>query len=135
MLVAYFTTDDVNLSLAVELAARQGMNLQPLEPRDGAAADNFDALLYDWDYWPSGRRSKALAELLAAPAGRPVALHGYSLGEEETEALCRRGVAVHRRLRLQVFQHLRQAVIAARVAEANGQDPKRLPGQGAQGAA
>jgi hypothetical protein len=125
MLVAYFTTDDVNLALALDFAARQGITIHPLEPRDGAAPGHCDALLYDWDFWPAGRREQALAELLAAPACRPVALHGYSLQEEQAEALSRRGVAVHRRLRLQVFQHLRQAIVAGRVAEANGQDRGR----------
>jgi hypothetical protein len=135
MLVAYFTTDDVNLSLAVEMAARQGITLLPLEPRDDPAPGHCDALLYDWDYWPAGRRDEALEELLAAPAGRPVALHGHNVEEEQAEALCLRGVAVHPRLRLQVFQQLRQAIIAARVAQANGQDSGRTPGQEAEGAA
>jgi hypothetical protein len=64
-----------------------------------------------------------------------VARHGFNVEEEQAEPLGRRGVAVYPRLRLQVFQELRQAIIAARVAQDNGQDPKRLFGQEAQGAA
>jgi hypothetical protein len=37
------------VSLALELARRQGFDLRPREPRDGPPGREFDALLYDWD--------------------------------------------------------------------------------------
>jgi hypothetical protein len=121
MLVAYFTTDEVNRSLALEMARQQGLTLLPVEPRDGPP-DEVDALLFDWDYWPVPRREAALAELLAGAGRRPVALHSYHVEAAQAEGLRRRGVAVHRRLQPDVFRSLRQAVLAARVRKACGED-------------
>jgi hypothetical protein len=126
MLVAYLSTDEVNSTLAAELARQQGIALRHLEPRDGLPGTEFDAVLCDWDYWHVPGRAGLLADLSGGAAGRPVALHGYHVEPDQVEALRRGGVVLHPRLRAKVFQQLRQAVLAARVAAAVG-GPKTSP--------
>jgi hypothetical protein len=121
MLLAYLSTDEVNLALAAELAHLYGFTLCPVEPRDPLPGEEFDALLYDWDFWPDDRRRGAQADLLAGPACRPVALHGYNLCDGQAESLRRNGVVICTSLAPALFHHLRQAVLAARVAAARGE--------------
>src|SRR5262249_45660612 len=97
MRIAYLTTDEVNENQALELARRHGINLCPLTPKDGPPDGSFAAVLCDWDSWPA--REATLDALLAGPATRPVALHGYNVGPDQAKALRRRGVAVHRHLK------------------------------------
>ena len=144
MRIAYLTTDEVNSLLAAELAARHGLSLCVVEPRDGTPGPEFDAVLCDWDFWCARSRPERLAELLAevvsrwngpSPSlahevrladllaevvSRPLVLHGYGVEDEEAEVLRRCGVAVFPALKAEVFQHLRRAVIAARIATAVG---------------
>ena len=119
MLIAYLTTDEVNQDLARSLAEAHGITVYPVSPRE-ALPGLCEAVLYDWDYWPAGRREEALGELLAGPAPCPVALHGYNVDPEWAEVLRRRGVAVHRTLRVEVFESLRRAVLAVRDAAGRG---------------
>ena len=125
MRVAYLTTDEVNLTLAEQMAAACGVTLCPLAPKDTPPDGGFDAVLYDWDYWPADLRQRAAASPRTGP---PVALHGYNVRRDEAADLRRRGVAVHRRLRPKVFRLLRQDVLAARVAAATPPCPPRLGG-------
>jgi hypothetical protein len=120
MRIAYRTTDEVNQDLALEFAQRQGITLCVLEPRDPAPDGSFDAVLYDWDYWPAERKAEVLADLLGEPSAQPVAVHSYQFDLEQAEALRRRGIVLHRLLEPGVFAALRQAVLAARVATAHG---------------
>jgi hypothetical protein len=126
MLVAYLSTDEVNLTLAAELAGKQGIALRHLEPRDGLPGAEFDAVLCDWDYWHVTGRAGLLAALSGGAAGRPVALHSFHVEPDQVEALRRGGVVLHPRLRAKVFQQLRQAVLAARSDAAVGA-PKPTP--------
>jgi hypothetical protein len=80
MRIAYLSTDEVNKDLALRLAAQWEVTVCPLEPRDPAPDGDFDAVLYDWDHWPTDRRPKVLTHTAAGPIRQPVALHGYSLG-------------------------------------------------------
>src|SRR5262249_18156562 len=50
VLIAYLTTDEVNLDLADRLATECGATLYPLSFQDGPPSGAFDAVLYDWDY-------------------------------------------------------------------------------------
>jgi hypothetical protein len=97
MRIAYLTTDEVNLHLAEGMAAACGLTLYPLWPRESPPDGGFDAVLYDWDCLPQPERQKLLAELLAGPRPRAVALHGYNLEDGQAEALRRHSVAVYRR--------------------------------------
>jgi hypothetical protein len=114
VLIAYLTTDEVNLDLAERLATECGAILYPLSFQDGPPNGAFEAVLYDWDYLPSQWRQQLLADLLSRPAPCPVALHGYTLEEEHGEALRRHGADVFRRLEPGVFLNLRRAAGQAR---------------------
>jgi hypothetical protein len=116
MLVAYLTTDEVNQDLATRLAVERGITVWPMCVRDGAADGEFNAVLYDWDYWPAEQRKELLAQWKAGPVSSPVAVHSYHL-EEESEALVRNGVMVFRRLEPEVFQVLGRAVPGGRGRE------------------
>ena len=121
MLIAYLTTDEVNLDLADRLATGCGAILHPLSFQDGPPNGAFEAVLYDWDYLSPPWRQQLLAELLSRPAPCPVALHGYTLEEEHGEALRRHGVAVFRRLEPGVFLNLRRAGGQTRITSSASQ--------------
>jgi hypothetical protein len=127
MRITYLSTDEVNQNLALELAHRHGIALCPQEPREATPCDSFDAVLYDWDFWPAERKDDLLAELLAGPMAQPVALHRYQVDPAQAEALRRRGVLVWRVLETGLFAALRQAVRAARVAGAHRLEPHAYP--------
>jgi hypothetical protein len=106
MLLAYLTTDEVNLDLARRLAEDWGTCLYPLSFEEIPQHGQFDALLFDWDFLPPSRRQEMLRELLAEPSAYPVGLHSYQLEDHEVEALRHKGVAVFRRLDPEVFKGL-----------------------------
>ena len=109
MRIAYFTTDEVNQDLAVRMAECCGATVYLLSPQDTPPDGCFDAVLYDWDYWPVASRREVLQQLLAAPAPGLVAIHGYHLDEEHAAALQRNGVVMFRRLEPRIFLFLRRA--------------------------
>jgi hypothetical protein len=115
MRLAYLSTDEVNLALAPEMAFACGVTTHPVWPKDAPPDGEYDALLCDWDSWPAEGRQQLLAGLGGSPPHRPVAVHGYGLTEEQTEALRDRGVAVHSTLHLEVFRLLRQAACPSRL--------------------
>jgi hypothetical protein len=121
VLIAYLTTDDVNLDLADRLALECGAILYPQTFRERPPDGAFEGVLYDWDHLCSQWRQQLLAELLARPAACPVALHGYAVEEEHGEALRRHGVGVFRRLERGVFLYLRRAAGRARGNPSDGQ--------------
>ena len=106
MRIAYLTTDEVNRSLAVAYSKWYGVTVVPLEPRDGAPDDSFDAVLYDWDYLPPDLIRYGPS---AGPLPRQVAVHGYNLAATFKAALRQHGVAVFRRLNAAVFKVLLRA--------------------------
>ena len=106
MRIAYLTTDEVNEQLAVDLANECGASLHVLSLRDSPPDGEFDAVLYDLDYFPTPQRQKLLSDLLAGPSPHRVALHSYNLEEYQIDALRGNGIAVHRRLGSEIFQLL-----------------------------
>jgi hypothetical protein len=124
MRIAYLTTDEVNRHLVEEMAAACGLTLCPLAPRDPPPGAEFDAVLYDWDYWPVQERGEVMAELLEDRRPHAVALHGYNLEDALAEPLRRHTVAVYRRLHPRVFRFLRRAVRAVRAGRALGHNPQ-----------
>jgi hypothetical protein len=106
MRIAYLTTDDVNRDLAIRMAEDCGATLYLLWPHDPPPDGRFDAVLYDWDYWPRDRRQEILQELLTAPTHGLVALHGYHLEEEHIDGLRRNGVFTFHRLEPEIFEFL-----------------------------
>src|SRR4029077_15485863 len=97
MRIAYLTTDEVNENLALEMSERQGVTFCPHIPKNPPPDDTFDAVLFDWDHWPSEHRAKFLAGLRDSLPARPVAVHGYGLEDGLRAALRARGVIVGRR--------------------------------------
>ena len=115
MLIAYFTTDEVNEWMAERLAAECGPTLCPTFLKEQPVEDGFDALLFDWDSLPVAWREEALKMLLTRPLDCPVALHSYHLAEKHVQALRARGVQVRRRLEATLFHELFQAVVEAQL--------------------
>ena len=109
MRVAYITTDEVNQELAIQMAEDCGAKLDSLSPRDPPPDGQYQAVLYDLDFLPHDSGRAILAELLAGPASRPVAIHSYQLARRQVAALRQRGYAVYARLEPRVFLQLRSA--------------------------
>jgi hypothetical protein len=103
VLIAYLSTDEVNQDLALQMAAACDIRVELLSPRDPPPDGEFDALVYDLDYWPLPQRQEVLAELLTGQAPHPVAVHTYNLDADQIDALRAKGMAVHRRLEPEVF--------------------------------
>jgi hypothetical protein len=106
MLIAYLTIDEVNQHSALLMAEECGETVCLLTPNDLPADEDFDAIVYDWDYLPAQQREAILAGLLASRPSRPVAVHSYNLAVDCADALRRQGVAVHRVLQPELFQLL-----------------------------
>jgi hypothetical protein len=125
MRIAYLTLDDVNQELALELAARWGIRMDVLSPRDSFPEGALDLVLYDLDHWPEPERQQALSRLLDGPAPHPTAVHSYNLDERQVKALRGRGVAVYRRLGAAVFKQARRTPGRGATAAA---DSRQSPG-------
>jgi hypothetical protein len=108
MRIAYYTTDEVNIDLALQMADVCGATLYLLPSSDVPPPGRFNAALYDWDALSLYRRQEILLESLASLSSCPVAVHGYNLEEEEVETLHQDGVAVFDCLDPEVFQTLRR---------------------------
>jgi hypothetical protein len=106
--IAYLTTDEVNQDLVIRMAEDCGATVYLLSPHDPPPDGRFDAVLCDWDYWPSHRRQEVLQELLTACAHGVVALHGYHLDEEYVEALQGHGIFAFHRLEPEILEFLVQ---------------------------
>src|SRR5262249_60041731 len=63
MLIAYFTTDEVNEWAAERLAAECGLTLCPMFLKGEPAGEGFDAMIFDWDFLPAPWREEALTML------------------------------------------------------------------------
>jgi hypothetical protein len=114
MRFAYLTTDEVNHSLALEMAKACKVTLNPLAPKDGPPDAGYDAVLCDWDSWPVEGRNDFVAMLSCGPQPRRFAVHGYNLNDHQLTELLSKGVVVHRVLQTEMFQLLSNAVISAK---------------------
>jgi hypothetical protein len=102
-LLGYLTTDPVNAATAETLAARLGIALQIIEPRDlpWLECEPID-LVVDWDFIPEDYR----ARLLNGMAVNIVAIHGYGLSDSLASFLPRCGIFCGRRLDQQLMEAL-----------------------------
>lgn len=114
MRVAYFSIDEVNLSIARHLADLLDAIVDPIASKDKDPLRHADAVLYDLDSLTPCERRRTLASLAASRHCLPAAVHSYNLEEAQVLHLLARGIAVYRRLESQVFSHLREAVRRAR---------------------
>jgi hypothetical protein len=106
---AYLSTDEVNQASALEIAADLHVDLSILTPKDKPPDKEFDALLCDWDSWPTGGRAAFLAIAAHDPLALCAAAHGYNFTDEEAESLLYNGVIVCRILEPEVFRVLIEA--------------------------
>jgi hypothetical protein len=107
VLVAYLTVDEVNQDVAVELATRSHVTVEPVSFRDLPLGRPFDAVVYDLNSFPEAEREEVVTKLLSSLALYPVAVHSYHLAAGQVQRLRRNGVAVHRRLTEAVFLGLK----------------------------
>jgi hypothetical protein len=114
MLFAYMTTDEVNQNRALELAAECDIDLRVLWPKDPPPDGQFDALVYDLDFWPEWQRQQLLASLVSGEQSHLTGVHGYVLDDKHAELLPQKGVLVYRRLEADLFIRLRALVASAR---------------------
>jgi hypothetical protein len=98
MRIAYLTTDEVNLILAMKLARRLDASVSMVGTGSRVSTDRFDAVLHDLDAVPRDQRSAFLERVGLGPPARPTAVHGYGITEEQAEALRRHGIAVAHRI-------------------------------------
>jgi hypothetical protein len=103
MRIVYLTIDQVNYSVASELATAWGAELFD-EPRNcGDALEQYDAAIVDLDCFLAAQRAEILAHLLAGRALHPIAVHSYNLDD--------RTVASLRASDVGVFPHMDAAVL------------------------
>jgi len=101
--LGYMTTDPVNANTAQALAARHGLDLQVVEPRDlpRLKGERMD-LVIDWDFIPEDCR----AILRKNTAVNIVAIHGYDLDDSLALFLPLRGILFSPRLDQQLMKAL-----------------------------
>jgi hypothetical protein len=109
-LLGYLTTDSMNAATAEVLAARYGLKLEVVEPRDlpQLECQSVDFVL-DWDFIPEDSQ----AELLNSTAVNIVAVHGYNLSDGLAGFLPRRGIICSPRLDCRLVQALASPARAA----------------------
>jgi hypothetical protein len=96
--IAYHTTDDVNRAVLVRLAGLFRIPVEHTEPRDRPAT--AEVLVYDADFWWDNRteRDAGLRDLIAKADGRVIAVHGWTLDDEQLDRLRASGVIAQTRL-------------------------------------
>jgi len=114
MRIGYLSLDEVNQSLARQLASKIGVELHSLSFREDEPVGSCDAYLYELDCLTQLDRRELLARIVAGPAQRPAAVHSWNVSPNERRALHGKGVDVFRRLEEVVFRRLRRAVRARR---------------------
>src|SRR5438105_15693766 len=120
MLIAYVTTDEVNEQLALQMAEDSGETLCPLSPCDAPPDEDFDAVVYDWDYLPAQLQQAILVKLLADETPWPAALHGYNIDQGTVRALRKQNVAVHRTMQAKIFRQMARRGASGRTDRAAG---------------
>jgi hypothetical protein len=125
--IAYHTTDEVNLQSATRAARACGATLSRLAGPTAPPSGTFAAVLHDLDHldFPDGQ--VVVSELLDRPALFPVAVHGYSLNDEEVTGLRSNGVLVARKLSSRLVHALCRA--ADRSPTAVSEPPERDAGE------
>jgi hypothetical protein len=110
MKIAYLTADEVNSSLAQQLARSCRIELRVLAPKDPLPSGPCHVLLCDMDSLSPAQPKSLLAHW--GPLLQPdrVALHGYSLSAAQEASLRDEGILLFRRLGRGVFRRLRRAI-------------------------
>jgi hypothetical protein len=109
-LLGYLTTDSLNAATAETLAAKYGLDLEVVEPRDLRRLERERAnLVIDWDCIPEDYQAK----LLNGTTVNIVAIQGYNIGDALAGFLPRRGIICSPRLDHHLFQALAGPASAA----------------------
>jgi hypothetical protein len=111
MRIAYVNTDEVNHSVAAQMAGRYGAVIDRLHPEEPLLDVPYDGVLYNLDAVPRHRRRDVLAQIVRSRPTCPKAVHGYSLAEDQAFSLRQHGVAVAQRLQSELLRILCRAVI------------------------
>jgi hypothetical protein len=109
MRIAYVTTDEVNLGLALKMAGRCGATVWLVPPGDRTSTARFDAVLYDLASVPGSRRAALIEELCLGNLDGPTAIHGYCITDEQAKILRVHGVVVAHRLESPLIVSLARA--------------------------
>ncbi len=128
MRIAYVSIDEVNQDLAARIAAEFGAVVCRVAPKDPAPDGLFDAVLYNMDDVPRGQRSALVERLRREEPGRPTAVHGYGITDEQARSLRLAGVAAAHRLDTGLFHALGPSRINFQVFGRMAWTPTRLLG-------
>jgi hypothetical protein len=110
MRFAYLTRDEVNQDLALTFAAEHGVQLEVHARGDALDGREYDAVLCDFDSFPSEEREANLVTLLACPKNKPFAVHTYNLDNGQLQDLRRNGALTVKSLRGELFGRLLAAI-------------------------
>jgi hypothetical protein len=113
MRIAYWTIDEVNLSLARDLADLHDATIDQATTKDKDPTRDADAVLYDLDALAPTMREDVLSRLVLSPLLLPVAVHGYNLDDSQIELLAAHGITAFRHLEAEVFGNLRAAILTS----------------------
>jgi hypothetical protein len=116
--IRYYTTDEVNHTLAQRMAHEYGSPLIRTSPGQAPQGGPPTTRLYDLDHlWPQ-HRTALVEDLLAGLPSDTVAVHGYCLSEDQMRSLRANGVIVSRSLGKDLF---------LRLCDGNAPQPDREP--------
>jgi hypothetical protein len=107
--IAYLSTDEVNHTLAQQIAKGCRVRLIHAEAVDAAPDKSTVARLHDLDHILPLQRELIVKKLLTEATSAPVAVHGYCLEEEQIASLRANGVIVGRTLDPALIRRLRDA--------------------------
>jgi len=110
MRFAYLTRDEVNQDLALTFAAEHSVDLDVHARGDGLEGEEYDAVLYDFDSFPSDERNASLMSLGAFSKDKPFAVHTYNLDVRQLQDLRQVGVLTAKSLRPELFGRLLAAI-------------------------
>jgi hypothetical protein len=110
MLVTYHTSDEVHEHVGGEMARVCGFRLESVSAHLPLPEGEHDALVVDLDSAPPPQRGALVEELASRMHEYPVAVHSFSLSDEDCLRLKSNNVRVFSKLDPQVFTSLEQAV-------------------------
>jgi hypothetical protein len=114
MRIAYVATDELNRTLAAQMAAECGAIICHVRPGELRPDGLFDAVLYHLDDVPRDQRPAFLEGHCLGALDCPTAVHGYGITYEQAKALRRHGVAVAKRLHPALLRSLYAAARRSR---------------------
>jgi hypothetical protein len=106
MRLAYLTRDEVNQELALTFASEHGVELDVLARGVALKGLEYDALLYDFDSFPSEEREANLVVVASYLKNKHLAVHSYNLEKRQLRDLRGAGALTAKQLREELFGRL-----------------------------